>query len=269
MKLGLGSYACAWAIGVPGYPPPSQPLDAIGLVQRAAALGLHLVQIADNLPLDALSPQAFDHLLAESKRLGVSIEVGTRGIGADHLRRYLALARRCGSPILRVVVDTADHHPEPEEVIRLLGAVLPEFEAVGITLALENHDRFMARTLAEMVAALNSPQVGICLDTVNSFGALEGPAAVLAALGPQVVNLHVKDFRVRRLDHNMGFVIEGTPAGQGMLDLPWLLGQLVGRDCNAILELWPAPEADAEATVAKESAWVEASIPYLRRHIPE
>jgi 3-oxoisoapionate decarboxylase len=254
MKLGIGSYAYAWSIGVPGYPAPSQPMDAIGLVQRAAAYGVHLVQIADNLPLDALSEPALEALIAEAARLGVRIEVGTRGIQTDHL--------------LRVVVDSRDHHPEPTEVVKRLHRLLPAFESAGVKLAIENHDRFKVRQLVEILYALDSTAVGICLDTVNSFGALEDPARVIAELGPHVVNLHIKDFRVRRIDHNMGFLVEGTPAGQGMLDVPALLERLRGRSFNAILELWPAPDANADATAAKEDAWVRESIPYLRQYIP-
>jgi sugar phosphate isomerase/epimerase len=86
-----------------------------------------------------------------------------------------------------------------------------------------------------------------------------------------VVNLHVKEFVVRRASHNMGFTVEGAPAGQGMLDVPWLLGRLreLGKDPNAILEQWTPPEADLAATIAKEDAWAVESIAYLRRLIPD
>jgi len=47
----------------------------------------------------------------------VSIEVGMRGIDPVHLRRHLELASFLGSPILRVVADTANHHPTPDEVV--------------------------------------------------------------------------------------------------------------------------------------------------------
>ena len=265
--LGIGTYAYAWSIGVPGHPFPSRPMDHTAFLRRSAELGVKLVQYADNLPLDALPPAAFDALLDEAARLGMRLEVGTRGVQPDHLRRWLAIARRCGSPILRVVVDTKDHHPAPREVVELARAVLPEFEQAGVTLAIENHDRFKAAALADIVRALDSPHVGICLDTVNSFGALEGPDVVVETLGPFVVNLHVKAFTVRRASHNMGFIVEGAPAGQGMLDLPWLLGKLrdaYRRAFNAVLELWPPPEADPDATAAKEDAWAAESIAYLR-----
>ena len=42
-----------------------------------------------------------------------------------------------------------------------------------------------------------------------------------------------------------------------------------GRDPNAILELWPPPEATVAESVAKEAGWAAESIRYLRRFIPE
>ncbi len=265
MKLGIGTYAYAWAIGVPGHA-PSQPMSALDFIRRSAELGVSLVQIADNLPLDQLDPAEFETLLAEARRLNVSIEVGTRGLQPDHLRRYLQIAQDCGSSLLRIVVDTRDHHPEPPEIIDTVSRIIPDFEQANVTLAIENHDRFKARTLAHIIDSVGSSHLGICLDTVNSFGALEGPDLVIETLGPYVVNLHVKDFAIRRVDHNMGFVLEGTPAGQGMLDIPRLVGRLQGyqHDFNAILELWPPPEDELAATIAKEDAWAMQSVRYLR-----
>ncbi len=68
----------------------------------------------------------------------------------------------------------------------------------------------------------------------------------------------------------MGFTIEGCPAGEGQLDIPWLLGMLsgLGRCPNAILELWPPPEASLEETINKEKVWAEKSIKFLSTLIP-
>jgi 3-oxoisoapionate decarboxylase len=264
-RLGMSTYAFAWSIGVPGYP-PEKPMDGLGFIQCTAALGLHLVQIADNIPLGQLSAAEFDALLEETRLLDIAVEIGTRGIATNNLRTYLQIALRFQSPILRVVVDTKDHHPSPDEVVKLIKGIIPEFERVGVTLAIENHDRFRVETLAHIIEDIGSPSVGICLDTVNSFVALESPDRVVEVLGAYVVNLHIKDFSIRRADHNLGFVIEGTPAGRGMLDIPRLLKHLedMKRDFNAILELWPSPESSIQATIDKESAWVEQSVAYLR-----
>jgi sugar phosphate isomerase/epimerase len=92
----------------------------------------------------------------------------------------------------------------------------------------------------------------------------------LVELGPWVVNLHIKDFAITRPDHKMGFTVEGRPAGQGRLDVPWLLETLrgVGRDPNAILELWTPPQGDLAATIAVEDRWAAQSVAYLRELIP-
>jgi sugar phosphate isomerase/epimerase len=268
MKLGISSYTYTWAIGVPGYP-VADPLDGIGLLDKAVDLGVSVVQIADNLPLDQLDEGALTALAAGTVARGLQVEVGTHGIQPAHLETYLKLAQRFDSPILRVVIDTAGYHPSIPEVIALLRESLPAFTAADITLAIENHDRFSVRDFKHILDALDSPYLGICLDTVNSFGALEGPEVVVEALGPWTVNLHVKDFLIRRADHMMGFTIEGTPAGWGRLDLPWLLDQiqLYGKDFNAILELWTPPETVIEATIKKEARWAIESVRYLRKVI--
>ena len=147
---------------------------------------------------------------------------------------------------------------------------MPEFERADVCLAIENHDRFSARVLAQIIERIGSGYVGICLDTVNSFGALEGPEVVLEALGPLVVNLHVKDFAIFRVSHSMGFTVEGRPAGQGQLNVPWLVEKLggLGLDPNAVLELWTPPEETLATTIAKEDTWAISSVNYLRTLIP-
>ena len=69
----------------------------------------------------------------------------------------------------------------------------------------------------------------------------------------------------------MGFVVSGAPAGQGRLNVPWLLEQLraAGRDVNAILELWTPFGLGLDETIARERAWAEQSIAYLRKYIPD
>lgn len=270
MRLGIGSWCYAWNIGVPGHP-PVQPMGAVDLLHKAVELGVSVVQVADNLPLDQLPLAELDAFEQRATELNIAIEVGTRGIRHDHLRTYLRLATRFKSPILRVVIDTADHQPSEDEVVNIIKEIIPEFEQAGVCLAVENHDRFRAQALAEIIERIGSDHVGVCLDTVNSFGALEGPEVVVETLGPRVVNLHLKDFVIIRANHVMGFRIEGCPAGQGRLNVPWLLEELrnLKLDPNAILELWPPPEDTLAATVAKEKAWVETSIGYLRQLIPD
>lgn len=271
MQLGLGTFGVAWAIGVPGFEQPAQPMDALALIRFANELGLRLVQIADNLPLHSLSKSQRCALRDEAQARKIAVEVGTRGIQTEHLRQYIMLAQFFGSPILRVVVDSKEHHPAPDEVVGLVRAVLPELEAANLTLAIENHDRFKVRTLAAILQALSSPHVGVCLDTVNSFGSLEGSEVVVNTLGPYVVNLHAKEFIVKRASHMMGFEITGRPAGQGMMNVPWLLDTLhgFGRSFNSIIETWLPMQVTIEETLLVEARWVRESVAYLRQYIKD
>ena len=270
MKLGVSSYAYPWAVGVAGAA-PAHPTTAADLVREAKRLGVHVLQLADNLPLDRLTDAELQHLTALAHESGVDLEVGTRGITPDLLQRYLSIALTIGSPLVRTVIDTATHQPDADEIVATLRPVLRDYERAGVTLAIENHDRFKARDLVRILQRLNSPAVGVCLDTANSLGALEGTEAVLAALVPWTVNLHVKDIAILRTNRGLGFVVEGRPAGAGMLDIPALLALLAahGRDPNAIIELWPPEQDTLEETIALERRWVERSVAYMRGLIKE
>jgi sugar phosphate isomerase/epimerase len=235
-------------------------------LERAGSLGVQVLQVADNLPLHSLPASELNAFRGRAIELGVGVEVGTRGTDADNLRHYLSLAQMLGSPLVRTVIAQPGHDLTADQAVAVLTPHREAFRAAGIMLAIENHERYTSDELASIVTALGTDWAGICLDTVNSFGALEGPAVVVGKLAPFTLNVHVKDFAVRRAEHMMGFTIEGTPVGQGQLDVPWLLDQLggTGRDISAIIELWTPPAASLEETVQKEARWAEASVAYLK-----
>jgi sugar phosphate isomerase/epimerase len=270
MKLGIGSYTFPWAIGVPTHL-PEEPLSAIGLLGKARELGVSVVQLADNLPLDRLPDSELEAVKTRAEEWRLSLEVGTRGVAVEHLRRYLALALRTGSRLLRTIPEVPGNEGPFEEILGNLRSVVPEFAAAGVKLALENHGRIAVRDLRRLVEALQSPWVGICLDTVNSLGMAEGPEVVVGELARHTVNLHVKDFVVKRISHQMGYTVEGAPAGKGQLDVPSLLGSLrsAGVSPNAILEQWTPLQDSVQQTISLEQAWAVESIGFLRRYIPD
>jgi len=263
MQPGISSYTYTWAIGVPGKE-PKNPMTIFQLVEKAAEFGMPVVQVADNLPLDKFSETELLKIRNFADDLEVQIEVGSKKMTTENLERYIGIAAFFGSPIVRFVIDGEGFQPGLEEIHTIIKSAVPILESNNIILAIENHDRFKAAEFAEMVEKSGSQFVGICLDSVNSMGAGEGLETVIEKLAPLTVNLHVKEFSVKRVFHKMGFVIEGCPLGEGMLPVAALLEKVSPRCQSAILEQWTPPEETIEATIEKEARWAEQSIKYLK-----
>ena len=93
--------------------------------------------------------------------------------------------------------------------------VLPAFEDANVCLALENYERYTSRELAALVREIGSPCLGVCLDTVNSLGAMETPAMLVPELAPFVRSLHVKDFKIERVRVSNGIQCDRLSGGGG------------------------------------------------------
>lgn len=265
MRIGVSSWAFPWAVGVPGSP-PREPMDAHALVDRAAALGVDVVQVADNLPFSDWRTAQLDELASRAADRGIVLEVGTIGIEPTHLLAHLEIARVLASRLVRVVIDTAAHAPGDDEVVASLGAVLPRYEDAGIDLLVENHDRHGSLALQRLMEEVDSPALGVCLDTVNSLGGHETVETVLERVRPWVRNVHVKDFRIERTPNRMGFVVSGAPLGEGMLDVAALLAGLGSArdDLTLVLEQWPPTCRTVDEAIDLEARWAEQSVEHLR-----
>ncbi|MBI1301577.1 MAG: TIM barrel protein [Alphaproteobacteria bacterium] len=265
MKLGISSYTYTWAFGV-GNSIPVNKMTASDLVKLASKKGLHLVQVADNFPIHSLSLKKQLDIKHLADDLGVGIEVGCRGLTEDKINIYLEIADRLASPFLRFVIDENGYEPDLHQIVAIIQSKLESFHAADIDLAIENHDRFTCKELINIIHQTDPARVGICLDTVNSFGAGEGIQEVTTQLLPYAINFHIKDFMISRHPHQMGFEITGAPAGKGLLDLLPIIDQLKNfqRCVSCTLELWTPPEVDLAATLEKESAWADQSLLYLQ-----
>ncbi|MEZ4772552.1 MAG: sugar phosphate isomerase/epimerase family protein [Bacteroidia bacterium] len=265
MKLGISTFAFAWAIGV-GNRRPLQPMNALDFLQRAKDLGLNRVQFGDNLPLHQLPEPELAQLIGFCRDENIQAEVGARGLLPDHVQTYLDIAGRFRSPFLRIVVDAPGYEPDMSKIVSVINQVLPVLKQKNVKLAIENHDRLKADQFVEMVERTDPEWVGICLDTINSMGADQSIGEILSLLAPYTFNFHVKDYTIKRKWHNMGFDTTGTPAGQGMMPVKKIVETLrqYNRCYSATLELWPEPMDDLEQTIRKEAQWVEQSINYLK-----
>jgi sugar phosphate isomerase/epimerase len=268
MKLGIGSWTYGWSIGVRGYPPPTRALTALDLLSRAHAYGLGVIQIADNLPVHELAQSVLTELKARAAEWNIAIEIGTVGVQPDHLSRYLELAKFLEAKLVRSLPGEIGICPNPAQAAVWLKQVLPAYEAADVVLALENYEAYTSPQLLALLRDVSSPYLGVCLDTVNSLGILETPATVVEQLGPYVRSLHIKDFGIARAESRMGFVVAGRPAGEGLLNVDWLLAELqrVGSEPNLILEQWTPYQGSVEETIKLEEEWADRSVRFLKRY---
>ena len=264
MQLGLSTYSFPWAFGVPseGY---SSTMDLEDLFLVAEKYGIQRVQVGDNYPLHELTETELNRLAKQALTLGIQVEVGTRRLETDHINNYLMIAGLFYSPFLRVVIDDNGFEPTFGEILSTIRSLLPSLKEKSIVLAIENHDRFPASQLQDLITQTDENLLGICLDTANSLGANEGIDTVLDHLAPYVVNLHIKDIHIQRLPHKMGFTVEGCAAGEGILDIPQMVEALTPfQKCeSATLEVWSSPLEKKENTLKQERGWVEKSLNYL------
>jgi sugar phosphate isomerase/epimerase len=154
------------------------------LIDRARSFGVDIVQLGDNLPVNALSLTELARLRAYATESEIDIELGTVGVEPEHLRLYLNLAVFLGARLVRTLIRTTTGMPDLGQAEKCIRCVVDEFRSAEVVLALENYEQYSTAELAALVQRVGDPGVGICLDTVNSLGALETPRQVVATLGP-------------------------------------------------------------------------------------
>jgi sugar phosphate isomerase/epimerase len=111
------------------------------------------------------------------------------------------------------------------------------FDAHGILVGIENHKDFHSAELADLMHAINSPRVGVCVDFGNNIALLESPLETVRTLAPFVVTTHLKDMAVKPTVE--GFGLSEVPLGEGFLPLADIIAALrsVRPDVHLCLEM--------------------------------
>jgi sugar phosphate isomerase/epimerase len=244
---------------------PQKKMNESDLLDRAKELNVGLVQVADNMPLHEMSDEQIERFCQKADALGISLEAGANNMTPENLQRYITVAGKINSRILRFSIDGKDYKHGVEDVIGIIKNAQSELKKRDIILALENHDRLYTHDFCDIMEAVGNSHVGICLDSANSLGLGEGFHEVARELARYTVNFHLKEVHIRKY-HMMGFDVEGRPFGEGCLPAQWMLEQLPSKCETAILEQWTPPEADIHNTIAKQRDWARRSILYLKKY---
>jgi sugar phosphate isomerase/epimerase len=107
-------------------------------------------------------------------------------------------------------------------VMRSLAPILHDLD---LQLAFETHAEATSQELLQMIDAVGSDVVGICLDTGNFPMTLEDPLAAVRRVARYAIATHLKDGVVMFADD--GLVYQARPCGQGAIPMSAILDELV------------------------------------------
>lgn len=240
-----------------------KPITPLVLAERAVRFGVNILQICDNLPLSACNANELEELKTYCSENGISIEPGTRGINPELIEVYTEIGSKLQARILRTILPSGY---TAKQMIMELMKLQPLLEHANIMLAIENYEKYSLADYREILYALPERYYGLCLDTANNLGRGEIPEQYVSDLGTRICCVHIKDVAATRLPSTNGFVIEGVPAGCGIVNIPGILADISRRACNytVILEQWPPEKETLEETVEAETLSAEQGIRYLK-----
>ena len=265
MKLGLGSYAYRWAIGIKDKVPDT-PLSPQALVETTARHELKLLQIADNMPLLNASTHTLNTLKAAATQHNIELELGTDGVSNGNLRAYLRIAQHLNAKLVRVTLNQQDLNLDRPQLIKHLQQLAADYQQANVSIAIENHFLLTSDKLISIIKNINAPNVGVCLDVANSIASKEWPETTISTLAPYALNLHLKDYQTKIDPYGVGLSISGSPLGEGELDIQNVFTHLKqhNKNINIILEHWLPPTPQK---LEFEDTWTQQSIRTARAFI--
>lgn len=260
--IGLGTYSYFWQHSDRA----PEPLSLIGALEDTREQGVDLFQICDYAPLEWMSAAELRNAASAASALGLTIELGTKGIEPQHLRQLLDLAEVFDARLVRSMVHGPFSRPTLVEAEDWLRSSIGSFEFAGIDLALETYEQVATDDLVGLVERVGSERLGICLDPANVVARLEQPRTCVELAAAHVKNVHVKDFAFARQDGWVGFTYSGAAMGAGLHDYPHLLATVDPRErgINEIVEHWLPWQGDAKTTIRTEREWTRITLDYLR-----
>lgn len=186
--------------------------DRSSVLKKAAAAGFEAIELLTfpeeeicklHGDLRALQPSELRRELADhgltlaGLHLGAimtSTEAKCRAM-TDYCKRAVGVAAELGCGI--IVEGGPDRATEPiEPYMKSLEELVPVFEDSPVRLALENHHRNWLQFIPDydwVFSRIDSPSVGMTLDTGHFTSAKVDPAEVARIFAERVVHVHVKD----------------------------------------------------------------------------
>ncbi|MFF2447433.1 sugar phosphate isomerase/epimerase family protein [Neobacillus sp. NPDC058068] len=162
-----------------------------------------------------------------------------RDLEAARVRKSIDIAKKLNTTMVRIfsgdVQEGVSFEQGKQWIIEGLKESAKYAEENGVILGIENHGYFAGHSaqVAELIEAVDSPNVQSTLDTGNFLLVDEDPKAAVTALRHYAVHVHFKDFVAVDNDYDgpafksiSGNKFVGTAAGEGSIDLKHVISEL-------------------------------------------
>jgi 3-oxoisoapionate decarboxylase len=236
MRIGLAAYSFPWRSGGVGRGTDracQTPLTADDLLDLAAHFGLGGVEFPLTLLPDH-QPATLDQFRGRAAELDLALVAASGVLDVPTLEQLIPAAHALGIRVLRVTLSHIlegarttmpggwDAHLN--QMIARLRTLRPLAERYGVTLAPENHQDATSEELMRICEEVGGPCIGVTLDAVNPLAVGEDIMTFARALGPRIVNVHLKDYRIYLSES--GYRLVRCALGEGVLDLRALFSLL-------------------------------------------
>lgn len=230
-------------VGLDAHTLRSLNLDLPGLLDQTITLGLEGLHFSAKALLDQNEAQRH-HFLEKARNHNLYLELVGYGVNPGQSGKTVAeivsawkplfpLAAEIGSPILNtcfgLLKERTFSAPNLAEQLELTTAVLRELSKMAadyqVIVTMELHVDLTSLELVQLVEAVDSPYVGVNLDTANALGLLEDPVEAARNLLPYVHTTHFKDSCIYPTAEGYNW-LGGAPLGRGLVDLPAIVEML-------------------------------------------
>jgi len=214
--LGLNPYGLTYYLGLQGRGTPRANPAGRGLegfIEIASQLNAKTIEL-HNSWITELTPSAAQSVRERIAALGMTpvISLGpplegldtaiqsALAVGAKTIRLGLSPVlcgdrNACGPQWLEFIAN-ARHN---------LHTYAPQAAALGLVLAIENHQDFGSQELLDFCVE-SGPNVGICIDTGNPLAVGEAPLEFARRVAPLVRHVHLKDYNAQWTDEGYRLV---------------------------------------------------------------
>jgi sugar phosphate isomerase/epimerase len=278
MKLGIDSY-CYHRFFGDWYPDlqtdPGSRMTVWDFLDRARAYGAQGVSL-ESCYMPEMTEEFITRLRAKLSEFGLEpvwawghpdgLASGTRPEAVEDVVRHLEFTRRIGGRVMRICGGSRRTRPgswteHKAGLVPVLKALLAPAEQSGVVLAIENHIDLLADEMVEVIEAVNSPWLRVCLDTGNNLRLFEDPIVVAAKLAQYTAATHIKSLTTQRGDPKAFQFWPSVPLGEGLVDIAEVVRLLREARYTGLL----AVEVDyLHPDYGDEDAAVSRSLRYLR-----